>query len=108
MSKNAENTKKMGAQDYQSLQDYLEQRYGAAIAQDLIEQIKKADDESYIPDYMDVKMLSDVLEDIQSDWFGYYAIIKQTYHALYKRAMAAFEVPSYKPLKFQTPERMAA
>ena len=94
--------------DYQSLYEQLEKRYGPALAQTILDEIKKADDQSYVPDYMSVKMLSEVLESMEPDWIGYYGIIKRSYHVLYKRAMDAFEIPAYRTDKQKQPERMTA
>jgi len=54
--------------EYQMLQDELEQRYGPAFAQDLIDQIKKVDtQDNFYPDYMPVKAASEVLETFRDD-----------------------------------------
>lgn len=94
--------------DYQALYEMLEVRYGPALAQSIIDEIRKADDPAHIPDYMGVKMLSEVLESMQPDWAGFYGILKQSYQILYKRAMDAYEMPAYRPNRKQEPERMAA
>lgn len=93
---------------YQTLYEALEVKYGPALAQSILEEIRKADNPAQIPDYMGVKMLSEVLESMEPDWIGFYGIIKRSYQVLYKRAMAAYEMPVYKPNRKQEPERMAA
>ena len=54
--------------DYQNLFEELERRYGPAIAQDLIDQIMKIEeDQTQKPDYMGVKALSEALELMRLD-----------------------------------------
>lgn len=48
--------------DYQALQDELERRYGPALAQDIVEQIRKVEEPSFVPGYIAVKAASEVLE----------------------------------------------
>lgn len=48
--------------DYQALQDELELRYGAAMAQEIIDEIRKVEDPDFLPDYITVKAASEVLE----------------------------------------------
>ncbi len=48
--------------DYQALQDELERRYGPALAQDIVDQIRRTEDADFVPDYMAVKGASEVLE----------------------------------------------
>lgn len=47
---------------YQALQDELELRYGPALAQDIVDQIKKAEEPAFVPGYVGVKAASEVLE----------------------------------------------
>lgn len=47
---------------YMALYEELETRYGAPIAQEIVDQIKKADDQSHNPDFMAVKAVSEALE----------------------------------------------
>jgi len=54
--------KKNEEQGYQALYEELEGRYGAPIAQEIVYQIKKADDQSHNPDFMPVKAVSEALE----------------------------------------------
>ncbi len=56
------NITKVKGQDYTALQEELEARYGVAVAQEIIDQIKKADDQDNKPDYMPVKAVSEALE----------------------------------------------
>lgn len=56
------NITKSQDQGYLALYEELEARYGAAIAQQIIDQIKKADDLGHRPDYMPVKAVSEALE----------------------------------------------
>ncbi len=49
-------------QGYLALYEELEVRYGAAMAQEIVDQIKKVEDKDYQPDYMPVKAASEVLE----------------------------------------------
>lgn len=53
---------KQGEADWQLLYEQLERRYGPAVAQDIIDQIRKAENATETPDYMDIKALSEVLE----------------------------------------------
>lgn len=50
--------------DYQTLYEELEIRYGAGLAQEIVEQVKIADnmDKTHKPDFMPVKALSETLE----------------------------------------------
>lgn len=50
--------------DYQTLFEELEIRYGAGLAQEIVEQVKIADnmDQNHKPDFMPVKALSETLE----------------------------------------------
>ncbi|NCC23184.1 MAG: hypothetical protein EOM26_12115 [Alphaproteobacteria bacterium] len=48
--------------DYEALQDELERRYGPSLAQDIVDQIRRAEDEDFIPEYMAVKAASEALE----------------------------------------------
>jgi hypothetical protein len=54
--------KKDQEESYIALYEELEVRYGAAVAQEIVDQIKKADDQSHNPDFMPVKAVSEVLE----------------------------------------------
>ena len=54
-------TKKQKA-SLEALQAELEVRYGPAIAQEIIDQIKKTDDQDNKPEFMAVKALSEALE----------------------------------------------
>jgi hypothetical protein len=47
---------------YIALYEELEARYGGAIAQEIVDQIKRADDQSHNPDFMPVKAVSEALE----------------------------------------------
>lgn len=48
--------------DYQALQDELELRYGVAMAQEIMDEIRKVEDPDFLPDYITVKAASEVLE----------------------------------------------
>ncbi len=52
---------------YQALYEELELRYGAGLAQEIVDQIKNIEDDNYKPDYMPVKALSEVLEVFRLD-----------------------------------------
>lgn len=54
--------KKDQEDDYQALYEELESRYGAGLAQQIVDEIKKTEDKGYIPDFMPVKALSEALE----------------------------------------------
>lgn len=54
-----EKTKKI---DYSKLQEELESHYGPAAAQDIVDRIRKTDATGKEPDYMDVKLLSEMAE----------------------------------------------
>ena len=86
-------------QDYQALYEILEERYGPAIAQNIIDEIKKADNPAYVPEYIDVRLLSDVVEDLPEDMFGFRRIIRQTYEDLYRRAIESWSCECYPPQK---------
>jgi len=53
--------------DYIILQSELECRYGPAIAQDLMDQIRKADDMSHTPDFMEIKAVSEAYESFKEE-----------------------------------------
>jgi hypothetical protein len=55
-------TLKCAEPDYQALQDELERRYGPALAQDIVDQIRKTEAPDFIPGYVAVKAASEVLE----------------------------------------------
>lgn len=55
-------TLKCAEPDYQVLQDELEQRYGPALAQDIVDQLRKTEEPNFIPGYVAVKAASEVLE----------------------------------------------
>jgi protein involved in sex pheromone biosynthesis len=44
------------------LQDELEAQYGPAVAQDVVDRIRKSEQEEKVPDYMDVKAMSELQE----------------------------------------------
>lgn len=48
--------------DTQKLQDELEKQYGPAVAQDIIDHIRKNGPVAKTPDYMDVKAMSELAE----------------------------------------------
>lgn len=48
--------------DVQKLQEELEKQYGPAVAQDIIDRIKKNGNTAKTPDYMDVKAMSELQE----------------------------------------------
>lgn len=48
--------------DVSKLQDELEKQYGPAVAQDIIDRIKKNGNTAKTPDYMDVKAMSELQE----------------------------------------------
>jgi hypothetical protein len=48
--------------DYRTLQEELERRYGPGLAQDITEQIRKTESPGVIPEYMQVKAASEVVE----------------------------------------------
>lgn len=48
--------------DVQRLQEELEKQYGPAVAQDIIDRIKKNGNTAKTPDYMDVKAMSELQE----------------------------------------------
>jgi len=91
--------KKAEVQDYQALYETLEERYGPAIAQNIIDEVKKTDNPAYTPEYVDVRLLSDVVEDLPEDMFGFSKIIRQTYEDLYRRAMNSWSCEYYLPKK---------
>ena len=88
--------------ELQALYEELECRYGPALAQSIIDEIRKADNPAYKPDYMPVKLMSEVMEDVGLD-FAFYPMIRDSYYVLYRRAMAAYteELPSRK--KYRKP-----
>lgn len=48
--------------DIQKLQDELEKQYGPAVAQDIVDRIRKTGNVAKAPDYMDVKAMSELQE----------------------------------------------
>lgn len=48
--------------DWQLLYEQLERRYGPALAQDIVDQIRKAESSAETPDYMVLKALSEACE----------------------------------------------
>lgn len=48
--------------DLQKLQDDLEKQYGPAVAQDILDRIRKTGNAAKAPDYMDVKAMSELQE----------------------------------------------
>lgn len=123
--------------DYQHLQDELERRYGPGAAQDLMDQIRRLD-EAYadVPDYLSVKAWSEVVETFGNDidaalrqarlematesevesfslhrlqrLASCHALAKDVFEGLYRKAMAAYEVPERPSYRRLTPERLAA
>ena len=51
----------------QALYEQLEVRYGAGLAQEIVDQIKKTEDQDNKPEFMAVKALSEVLEVFRAD-----------------------------------------
>lgn len=49
-------------QGLEALYMELEGRYGPAMAQDIVDQVKKAENKQYVPDYMPIKALSEAIE----------------------------------------------
>lgn len=54
-------------QGYLALYEELEVRYGGPMAQEIVDQIKKADEQDNQPDFMAVKAVSEVVEIIRAD-----------------------------------------
>lgn len=54
--------KKEAERHYQALYEELEKRYGPYAAQDIVDQIRKMDDQADTPEFMDVKAVSEALE----------------------------------------------
>lgn len=54
--------KKSQEMSQQALYEQLEVRYGAGLAQEIVDQIKKTEDQDNKPEFMAVKALSEVLE----------------------------------------------
>ncbi len=48
--------------DIQKLQDELEKQYGPAVAQDIVDRLRKNGDVAKAPEYMDVKAMSELQE----------------------------------------------
>jgi len=61
------NTKKDQETSLQALYEQLEVRYGAGLAQEIVNQIKKTEDQDNKPEFMAVKALSEVLEVFRSE-----------------------------------------
>jgi hypothetical protein len=55
-------TEKTKEIDYFKLQEELERQYGPATAQDIVDRLKKTEKAGKEPDYMDVKLLSELAE----------------------------------------------
>lgn len=62
-----EEKEKKTESDYRVLQEELERRYGPALAQEIVDQIKKAEQPETVPDYMVVKALSEATELFRSE-----------------------------------------
>ncbi len=59
--------KKNQEMSLQALYEQLEVRYGAGLAQEIVDQIKKTEDQDNKPEFMAVKALSEVLEVFRAD-----------------------------------------
>ena len=59
--------KKNQEMSQQALYEQLEVRYGAGLAQEIIDQIKKTEDQDNKPEFMAVKAISEVLELFRSE-----------------------------------------
>lgn len=64
--------------DYQTLQEELEQRYGPALAQQIIDQIKQADKPNSKPHFVTVKALSEATEIFRADARNIIKDLKET------------------------------
>ena len=59
--------KKNQEMNQQALYEQLEVRYGAGLAQEIVDQIKKTEDQDNKPEFMAVKALSEVLEAFRAE-----------------------------------------
>lgn len=59
--------KKNQEMSQQALYEQLEVRYGAGLAQEIVDQIKKTEDQDNKPEFMAVKALSEVLEAFRAE-----------------------------------------
>lgn len=64
MSNTDKNNQEMSQQ---ALYEELEVRYGAALAQEIVDQIEKAEDQDNKPEFMTVKALSEILEVLRAE-----------------------------------------
>ena len=62
---------------FEGLYQELEERYGPAMAQGIVDQVKKAEKKNYVPDYMPVKALSEAIEVIRPEAQSLLKQIKQ-------------------------------
>lgn len=53
--------------DYSILQEELENRYGPAMAQEIIDQVKKTEKTNEMPDYMNFHAMSEILENLRKE-----------------------------------------
>jgi len=53
--------------DYSILQEELETRYGPAMAQEIIDQVKKTEKTNEMPDYMNFHAMSEILENLRQE-----------------------------------------
>ena len=53
--------------DYSILQEELENRYGPAMAQEIIDQVKKTEKTNEMPDYMNFHAMSEILENLRQE-----------------------------------------
>lgn len=58
----SEVSKKKYEADLLALYEVLEARYGLELAQQIVDEIRKAENSDYVPDYLAVKAVSDVVE----------------------------------------------
>lgn len=65
MRKMCKDLKKTSEQDLQALYEVLEGRYSPDLAQQIVDEIKKAENPVYLPDYVAVKSISEAVEVIR-------------------------------------------
>lgn len=72
--------------DISKLQDELERQYGPAVAQDIIDRIRKTGNVARTPDYMDVKAMSELQEKFRAQAMMAVWRLKQWRKGHYKKA----------------------
>lgn len=71
------NIKETNEQDLMALYEELEGRYGVALAQQIVDEVRKSEDKDFIPEYVGAKSLSEALEYIRPQAHKAFKSLKQ-------------------------------